>query len=521
MFEKLKRLDKSKLFAVVLTAVYVVLTLIGALNHELWYDEAEAWNIARDNDLAGIIEQLRYEGHPPLWYLIFYVFSRAGFSCEVIPLISWFFSAVTIIYLFARAPFGNFFKAAIAFSGGFLFVNSVTSRVYCLIPLLVFMIADIYPQRKKHPLLFGLLVGLLANTHICMSGLVGIIGIYMLVDLVTDFKTNKPSQNILNLAGLAIAGLGVLCLVLPLIGSLSSNSLVKTGFTVSGVADAVLQSFTYICMMTVEIYPFAFFFGVLLGIVLLVIFILMRHFRRPFIILLVFTAFFVVITRVIWFIIPARSYLFLYTIAALIWISKSDKAVYGSGKLADKMSSPLLKKLMAAFGRLDSSAERVLPILLACMLAFTIPYGVSYLVRDIAKPFNGSKSAAEFIESSLPENSVLVSDEDDKPDLCAYLPGRKIYALSYDDYYTYVTHKKLTSEGGWSEAAYSELAKYDHVYYVYTMTESDTLGNQHLDIVFSSREGIWFSENRCYIEISDITDMIKENAAQYATNTDG
>ena len=37
---------------------YSVIVLILTLNHEYWFDEAQAWNIARDNDIAGIFAMM-------------------------------------------------------------------------------------------------------------------------------------------------------------------------------------------------------------------------------------------------------------------------------------------------------------------------------------------------------------------------------------------------------------------------------------------------------------------------------
>ncbi len=218
-----KKLDKNKIICGGIFFLYAVVTLVGALNHELWFDEAQAWTIARDNDIAGIFRQLRYEGHPPLWYLILYVFSHLGFKCTVIPVISWFVTAAAGAVIMFKAPFNTLIKAAVLLSGGFLYFNSVMSRVYCLINLAVVLIAWLYPKRREHPVLFGLLVALLANTHICVSGFIGILGLFMITDLFKGFKTNSPKQNAMEIIGLAIAGVGVLTMVLPLIGSLSLN----------------------------------------------------------------------------------------------------------------------------------------------------------------------------------------------------------------------------------------------------------------------------------------------------------
>ncbi|MDE6746401.1 MAG: hypothetical protein K2J72_07160, partial [Oscillospiraceae bacterium] len=143
-----KKLNKNTAVCGAIFVLYALLTLIGALNHEFWFDEAQAWTIARDNTIGGIFYQLGYEGHPPLWYLILYVFSHMGFECTVMSIISWFITAVAAAVVMFKAPFHIVTKAALLFSGGFLFLNSVMSRVYCLINLLVVLTAWLYPKRR-------------------------------------------------------------------------------------------------------------------------------------------------------------------------------------------------------------------------------------------------------------------------------------------------------------------------------------------------------------------------------------
>ena len=169
---KPKAQNKEKITLICMFAVFAMLTFIGAFNHEIWFDEAQAWYIARYNDIPGVIAQMRYEGHPPLWHFVLYIFSHAGCPADVLPFISWFITCITAGLVLWRAPFKPLMKGIIMFSGGFLFYNSVTSRVYCLIMLLLVLIAINYKSRNEHPIRFGILVALLADTHVMMCGLV-------------------------------------------------------------------------------------------------------------------------------------------------------------------------------------------------------------------------------------------------------------------------------------------------------------------------------------------------------------
>ena len=57
-----RSIPKSSIILLCLFIVYLALTFIGAARHEIWYDEAQAWNIAKYNDISGIIDFMKYEG---------------------------------------------------------------------------------------------------------------------------------------------------------------------------------------------------------------------------------------------------------------------------------------------------------------------------------------------------------------------------------------------------------------------------------------------------------------------------
>ena len=42
-----RSIPKSSIILLCLFIVYLALTFIGAARHEIWYDEAQAWNIAK------------------------------------------------------------------------------------------------------------------------------------------------------------------------------------------------------------------------------------------------------------------------------------------------------------------------------------------------------------------------------------------------------------------------------------------------------------------------------------------
>ena len=83
--------------------VYAAAHLGMALVHEPFFDEAEAWQIARSASLRTLLlETTHYEGHPPLWHLILMPLAKAGAPYELsLTLVSLAFIG-TAVFLILR-----------------------------------------------------------------------------------------------------------------------------------------------------------------------------------------------------------------------------------------------------------------------------------------------------------------------------------------------------------------------------------------------------------------------------------
>lgn len=466
-------------------AAYSAVVLILVLNHEYWFDEAQAWNIARDNDIAGIFEMMRYEGHPPLWHFILKIFISLGCSWRALGLVSWGVSTITAAVVIFALPAKPYLKAAMLLSGGMLYVNSVISRVYCLINLLVVLLAWLYPHRKKHPLLFGLIVALLADTHICMCGLVGIIGIFMLIDYFKDFKTNTAKQSVLNTVGLLIAGAGVVMLVLPLLNSFSSNSYAsELKFTVGGVFKKLFMAPSELigsaCSSNMPSVLGA-LLSVLVQAVIIPTLIFMWKKRRAFAVAMVFTAFYLVIAGVIWYAQPNRGAVFLFTLAAVFVMDRDEPKASTKKKIVS--DSALVRK----FADMNAATENTLSVLIAVILALTIPSGIKFAADDLSGEFAPHKAAAEFIGGNISEDAMLVTLDDSYVEIMTYLPDRKIYSVKYGRFYTYCSHESAPDEYD-AEKFTKTAAKYDEIYYICRPLESDT----ELELVYRNDNCIPF-----------------------------
>lgn len=442
---------------------YSALILLLVLNHEYWFDEAQAWNIARDNDIAGIFGMIKYEGHPPLWHLVLKPWTVL--SPAALGLVSWIISTLTAAVILFAIPIKEYLKAALLLSSGMLYVNTVISRVYVLIMLILALIAAIYPKRKKFPVTFGILTALLANTHIIMCGLVGIIGIFMLIDFFKDLKNNNLKRNVMNAAGLLTAGCGVLILILSMLGSLETNCLAadKTyspADLFTGLFYALPEIVTSGCASNISI-PIGLLFTVAVQAMLILVCVILRKNRRTLAMLLTFTAFYAFIVGVIWYTTPNRGALFLYSLVMIYAMCRDEQAAPRTGVKPPKSYG----KLIDFFRKLDCTPEKTSSVLLAAVLFISSPSGIVYAVRDLSGEFAPYKSAARFIEENVPQDALLVSYNDGYAALAAYLPDRKIYSLSYNRFYTYCSHEIVTYD--FDEEAFLETAgNYSEIYFI-------------------------------------------------------
>src|SRR5262249_14283198 len=90
----------------------VVLVVAGAVAgaalwaHAMWFDEVQAWNIARaSRSLSALWTNLRYEGHPALWYLVLYALTRVTGDPRAMQVAEWCVMCLTFPVVLFRAPF--------------------------------------------------------------------------------------------------------------------------------------------------------------------------------------------------------------------------------------------------------------------------------------------------------------------------------------------------------------------------------------------------------------------------------
>ena len=175
-------------------AAYLIFNGILLALHEPWRDEANVWLMARELSPVRLFAEIRYQGHPCLWYLIVMPFAKAGFPFRTIGFISYFIMAVTAGIYFFKAPLHPFVKAVSLFCPAFSYFYSDIARNYCLIALILILLAVYYPKRNEKSVFYGLLLGLLVQADTIAIAAAGMISLMWLCEnLWRGFKEKSMS----------------------------------------------------------------------------------------------------------------------------------------------------------------------------------------------------------------------------------------------------------------------------------------------------------------------------------------
>ncbi|MCM1135223.1 MAG: hypothetical protein NC400_06560 [Clostridium sp.] len=178
---------------------YLIFNGVLLMRHELWRDEANVWLIARELSPVQLFAEIKYQGHPCLWYLIVMPFAKMGLPFKTIGVISYCIMAITAgIYLF-KAPLCAPVKIVSLFSPVFSYFYADIARNYCLIALILVLLAVCYPKRNERPVLYGLLLGLLVQADTIALMAAGMISLMWLWENVLCSIREKSGRAFLGI----------------------------------------------------------------------------------------------------------------------------------------------------------------------------------------------------------------------------------------------------------------------------------------------------------------------------------
>lgn len=193
---------------IVLTAVFALWLFFNGIllaGHELWRDEANVWLLARELSPLQLLREIKYQGHPCLWYFIVMPFAKLGLPFKTLSVISFLIMSVSAGIFVYRAPFCCITKAVCLISPVFSYYYPVVARNYCLIALLMILLAVFHPKRNDRPVIYGILLGLLVQSDTIVLAAAGLISLMWLAESIVKSIKEKSGSVILQ----AVKGLWI------------------------------------------------------------------------------------------------------------------------------------------------------------------------------------------------------------------------------------------------------------------------------------------------------------------------
>ncbi len=207
----------------VVVMLYVVFYIIVSVWHEPWFDESEAWQIAKCASLREVLFQIpHYEGHPALWHIILMIPAKLGWPYEIsLKAIGGIIIISDVFLLEFKCKIKRWIKLLIPFTYFFFYQYGINVRPYGLLLLFVFLSAITFKKRDEKPFRFvATLIGM------CLSSAYGIlfaggIAVAWLIDIVREtnvasfVKNIFRSKRVLSLLVLLLVAVMIIVQILP------------------------------------------------------------------------------------------------------------------------------------------------------------------------------------------------------------------------------------------------------------------------------------------------------------------
>ena len=428
-----------------LILMFFSLGLFGILNHAMWRDELNGWLIARDSKFPlEFIQNIKYEGHPLLWYLCLYLLNQLT-SNPVAMQIFHLLLATGSIYIFLKfSPFNQRQKLLFCFGYLPLYEYLLISRNYAIGILLVFAVCSLWKTRRKGYEFLSIVLALMANSNAYCLCLAISFYLTLIVEYIWGSAIGVELTNSLQnlLKGLGIFAIGVVASVVMLFPPLDSTlqggasqwllkfDLVQLARTIARIWNSYILIILPSDSQPIDVSLFA-----LISIFLLA-FMTTAFIKKPIALFFYLCGTLeILLFTYIKFLGSPRHYGHLYTILiASLWLAsyypQSDKLRQLLAKLPKKWQN-LLNKWVLWVGRHKMTA-------IAIILSAQFAAGIVSFSRDLVLPYSASRETARFIKANELDKMLIVGSEDFAVSpISAYL-NRKIFYPEIDSLGSFV-----------------------------------------------------------------------------------
>jgi len=233
----------SRRLALVFLGLFILLTLVTVLRHEMWRDELQAWLLAKEQSSFGELTVAgRYDKHPMTWFIALFLLSRLTGSPLAMQLLHVGLATVSAWLVLRFAPFSQAQKILLIFGYYLFFEYNIISRNYALGVLSLFLFCVFFTREPRNPLLSGGCLFVLANTSVYGLILALAAGAMMLVRILSDRSMRRKWVSFAALFLIAAGGLLCILYLRPVAdASYDQASKTHTAFN-AGLLGTVLRT---------------------------------------------------------------------------------------------------------------------------------------------------------------------------------------------------------------------------------------------------------------------------------------
>lgn len=406
--------NRKQVYSCVLL-LYCGLHLAMTVFHEPWYDEAEAWQIARCASIKDILFTIpHYEGHPPLWHLILAIPAKLNIPYELsLSLISLLFSALAVALFLKYAPLPEWVKVFVPFTYFAFYQYSVIARPYCMMMLAFVLMAITWQGRNTKPIEFVLSMAFLCLTSSYGIIIAGGISLVWLFEIIKEDGTKfLKDRRTHTLIGLLILAVLLMAEVMPYpdtsatAGKAVGDEMVKLPLKLLYVflmmipdttLTQVLQSDTTGIDMS-NMYMGAVPFACLIGILLWVIIVYQGSKKRTLAWFILPYTLFALFGALVYF---GGHHIGIALLFFVFWSWITANSDYGHKSESNQTAEEIMR--------------HIIPFVTGLSLLISCFWSLSSFALDVRYDYYPSRSAAEFIKKNdLQKYNIMTSWREDK-----------------------------------------------------------------------------------------------------------
>lgn len=429
---------------------FTLIGLVALSRHALWRDEVNPWLIARDSESWWEFWQnIRYEGHPVLWYLCLSGLNALTHSLVSMQIFHLALGVVSISLLWRYSPFRTLEKILFTFGYFPFFEYLIISRNYSFGLLFAFVFCSLFPRRHHSYIPLAITLVFMANSHAYALFIALFLTLMLALELLLDrshrqryFKQAGIRDLMVSLLLIAIGyGLAISVISPPSASSLHGGSSLFLAFDLHRLLWAIGRlagSYFMIVPNSDRWLDLIVMDTLALGLMALVG---LRLWKKPWI--LVFYGFSTIFIMLLFFYLKQlggyRHFGSLYIILITsLWLAADSPDSTSLGfKLPFKL--PLKPHLMA-------TATGLLKPIFTGLLAIHCAVGVVMVGHDMAVPYSGSRATAQYLkQEGLTDELMIASVDSTMAPLSGYL-NRKFYYPELQDWGSFTLFRSGRTE---------------------------------------------------------------------------